>query len=74
MADVLPPPVAPNGHVVTEKAHANVVTKEEFLRPDFEAPAMKKIASESILLAGGAYAVLLQMGTPSSADQRSEHG
>lgn len=65
MAEVLLPPVAPNGYVVTEKAHPNVVTKEEFLRPDFEAPAMKKIASESILLAGGAYAVLLQMGSAS---------
>jgi uncharacterized protein (DUF2236 family) len=34
---------------------------EEFLSPDFNPAAMKKIASEAILLSGGAYAVLLQM-------------
>ena len=67
MADVLPPPAATNGEVFSEKAHKNVVTQEEFLRPDFDPKEMKQVASEAILLAGGAYAVLLQMAYPGVA-------
>jgi hypothetical protein len=73
MAEVVPPPATNNGEFISEKAHKNVVTQEEFLRPDFDPKSMKKVASELILLAGGAYAVLLQMAYPGVAKGVDEH-
>ena len=73
MAEVAPPPMATEP-VMSEKTHKNVVTQEEFLRPDFNPEAMKQVASEAILLAGGAYAVLLQMAYPGVAKGVDEVG
>jgi uncharacterized protein (DUF2236 family) len=72
MAEVLQP--QPTNGTFSEKNHLkNVVTTEEFLSPTFNPESMKKVASESILLAGGAYAVLLQMAHSGVAKGVDEH-
>jgi uncharacterized protein (DUF2236 family) len=71
MAEVAQPPATYG--TFTEKSNPNAVSIEEFLQPGFDPKAMKTVASEAILLAGGAYAVLLQMAYPGVAKGVDEH-
>ncbi|KIW02269.1 uncharacterized protein PV09_06419 [Verruconis gallopava] len=59
--------------VMSEKRLPYAVTQDELFSSDFDPKSMKKIASELILLAGGAYAVLLQMAYPGVAKGVDEH-
>jgi uncharacterized protein (DUF2236 family) len=59
---------------ITQKGEqASGVTQNELLSPNFDPVGMKQIASESILLAGGAYAILLQVAMPGVGAGVDEH-
>jgi uncharacterized protein (DUF2236 family) len=57
----------------TTTSTSDAITPAELMSPDFNPEGMRKVARESILLAGGAYAILLQVAMAGVASGVDEH-